>query len=685
MALIDHEGEALISDGGLAFYHPDEDVTLPGISLSGAVRVVDGIPLQDMVLGEPPEGWRWVVGPMSGPLRFLGHGAQTAVLGLDGFSHEACIAYIVSEDAVSRAVSLDLTWPGTGIIAPGLSLTPVTDREVDVGMTLAIACAPAFTGAPLTFRGETTVGGELPGGWALNAETGLLSVPTATAFAAQSVRVYAGNALGEVYVDFSVTVRTPVIPPVPALANIAPGVFEPDASPGIAVGSIWRAKAAAWSGGKPPFTDEWAFVLNGVVGAYSTTSSRAIIAADAGRVIGARARRTDSSVPPVSVTVTPAGVATIPAEPSASDYTVANSAELRAAMIAAAGFSGAKKITITGVNLGPMAALANCQKPGEPMTITAVGRSTHPSTQPTFLNTAGGSSNMLNLDRMRNIIWDGIYARNTARDGVAGHPTNPNGWPAAGPQFITCVNPQNVTWRNGVYRGWHRTGFVRESTNLRYEWCRFTECGMDDMFHANRQDGLVFWHNLYDNTDIDASREFDASGNRHSDASSIQTPSQPLPEANGRYGSRDVLAQGNTYKASTGRKQMNFWANPLGTTLADFNNPLIRHERITSRLNYILGGSVNAIFARNVKDLLIEDNVIHTFEGAQATARITLAGYGSGIVRRNVVAGIVAGNPAGSNLNQFSRTDNITISPSDRTTFGPILTAPLPCGPYAYE
>lgn len=111
---------------------------------------------------------------------------------------------------------------------PPQAVGSLEDLLLDQGAVPAsVASAPAFRGDALTFELERA-----PGGVTIDADTGVVTIATATPLAAAEIRVRASNAAGSAIVSFTVTVRSSAT------------VFDRDAS--LAEMSFLSTQAPAW-------------------------------------------------------------------------------------------------------------------------------------------------------------------------------------------------------------------------------------------------------------------------------------------------------------------------------------------------------------------------------------------------------------------------------------------------------
>lgn len=608
------------------------------------------------------------VAPRTVDYLFLRDGAEITAYG-------STLTYTIQASDVGTTISAraritDAAGAQAAFLATGSAVVPlattaptVTGTVADVSVvaqtgTGTVATAAAFSGSGLTFTlGAIT-------GWSINSGTGVVTYPRATAFAQTTATVTATNTAGSASLQFRVTVIAAMAP------NPLPN-FSPAVPPGTEIGSVWNVGGAIWAGGVGPFTLERRFLRDSVAFTNydAAASSYTIATADLGKTITAQVRRSDSGTPQQVVEVMATGSAVIPAAPTADDTFVATGPELLAAINSLKTQTGAKRIVITGENLAGIT-LPQTIKAGLPLTITTATRVSTNANNPTFRN----GNQILAQNGLRNVIFDGLSFLNTTNDGL-GFPGDP-GPPVFGQDFI------DVTFRNCRVDRYYRGINITRSTNLKYEWCDFLRTGMDDLRHFDRHNGLRVLNCFFGPPAADPVRAPQNDPSRHVDAMPIQVSSP------NQRGSNDVLVQGNTFLGYDGYRQSIFIANAEVSTLAQYNDVNKRHNNVTISFNYITSRFVNTIFCRAVNNVLIEENVIHLLAGdgpsTTNTPGIIMAGFGSGIIRNNVTPRLAASTTvAGSNLNQFTRTNN-TIT-SDDSVWAPNLTEPRPCGVYGYE
>ena len=577
---------------------------------------------------------------------------------------DAAPVTVTATDALGRKVSATFR---VTVRAPALVLTvPVGDVAATVGETRKIdvgALVTPKTGLTWTSNRPT---------WTLSA-AGVLTIPTTAVLAAAVVTVTAADAFGQsVTASFTVRVDPAAVPPM--TVTTAPR-FTPAVAPGTALGAIWNVSEGAFAGGTAPFVTDRRFLRDGVaLSAYGPVTAYAIVAADLGKTITARVRRTDSSVPPQVLTVTATGEAVIPAAAPAADFTVNTTAQLLAAMITAAGQAGPKVIACSpGKSLGGVTRLNALVKAGRAADGTNVGNrvtiiSADRKNPATFVDKG------FEMTSADGFTFDGLFFQNTREDGVGiGWPTGDNAF-----QMRDCAN---ITVRNCTFSDWQDACNVTRGKNYVYEWNRWQRIGKDSCRFFDRNVNVVVQNNTFTDPRVDTTRNQE--GPRHPDYLSLQLA------ATSQRGNVGVVIRRNFFRTLNHYHQGIFVANDE----AKVDHNLYKHVGITITENWLIAAHINTIFVGGAEDVLVERNVVRTFPPgfgksgvwdptSKSQPKIGFNQIVKGVARDNVGPWAVSV----SNLDAKSvltRTNN-TTDPSETVTPAG-MAAPFPHGPYAYE
>lgn len=350
-----------------------------------------------------------------------------------------------------------------------------------------------------------------------------------------------------------------------------------------------------------------------------------------------------------------------------ADYTVSNSTDLVAAMVAAAASGGGKVIAMQPGNYGSISR-ANLINTGARITIRPVDT----ASPPVFLNAE------TTLNGLRGFTFDGIVWRQTTRDA--------NGYPAIGLNAVRIDGSTDVTFRNCTFDGYHRLFYAVGSTRLTIEWCQARRCGMDAFSIYRHHIDFTFQNNLINDWLIDASR---AQGDGfHPDALQFATNRTN----NAILGALRATIQDNIFSGPLSYCQSIFMGNESvradGTGSAAVNG----HKDVIVRRNYIESRHIHGITIEGGVNFLIEGNLLRIVNpgapnGQGATGWPDI-GIGhetvSGIVRNNVKP--VSSNnpvwvyPSGTSLPAGVSTSN---NVRNATAVPPGWVMPL-AGPYAY-
>lgn len=563
-----------------------------------------------------------------------------------------------------------------------------------------VETAPAFAGENLSFSAE---------GFAIDARTGVLSLPVDAPVSGGIVTIAARNSGGAATAELRYTVEgapgrtlgagdvtvlrslwrpagqsvtfSPEIA-FPGLANETVQAIEFTNDPAGAAAPVWhpvRAKAGA--------AGVWQlFDRNDPVGAGQADA--ALWGPATPRTGRLRFRWRRYAAQEWSAVSTTFDVPAVVVKEPPADFTVSNRTELLAAMTAAA--SGKVIAMQPGTYAGSLS-FTNKNKGNPGITIRPVDR----ANPPVILN------GTIDVSGSTGITFDGLLIRMTIKDtSSAYYGSGPYLYPASrsvgGFNGADVENSTRITFRNCVFEGHHIAIDGSFTKNLVIEYCHITGCGMDSIRCYNTNEGFTLRHTLFDAPNVDLVRATadNADGAaRHPDFLQFANS-----ETSNYAGNSSFLIENNAFYASYGYHQSIFLYNEKcsrgsGTLAANgHNNGVIRG-------NYIESRHVHGITLSGTGNVLVENNLIRSKPpasvpnalGAVNPPDITITGTVSGaqptgIVRNNVMP--VRSGHGDDDLRRLASTSSqafLTRTGNKRSaTAEPVgWTMPL-VGPYAY-
>lgn len=572
-----------------------------------------------------------------------------------------------------------------------------------------VETAPAFAGENLSFSAE---------GFAIDARTGVLSLPVDAPVSGGIVTIAARNSGGAATAELRYTVegapgRTLGASDVTVLRSLwRPAgqsvTFSPEiAFPGLAgetvqaieftndaIGAaapVWHpVRAKAGAAGVWQLFDRNDPVAAGQADAalWGPTTPRT------GRL---RFRWRTSQLHPWSDAGSTLAVPTVVAREPEANFTVSNRAELLAAMTAAV---NGDVIAMNPGNYTGSITFQNKNKGNPGITIRPVNR----ANPPVFLNSH------MDVEDSTGITFDGIIFRQTTKDTqTAWYGNGPYLYPAdtasGGTRALTLHGSTRIKLRNCRFEGYHSTVYGRGTTDWVIEYCHFTGCGMDNIRAYNRNERLIIRNNRFDLPNVDYARATanTADGDaRHPDQIQFANSVNDL-------GTTNFEIVDNYFDSGYGYVQsifcFNEWTSRSGTGTPSLaanghNNGIIRG-------NYVESRHIHGIFISGAQNILVEGNLIRSKGpssrandvGAANPPQIGVSAamnancHSTGIVRNNIHP--PNGGLGDNNLYLFPRNVSTQLNASEASltrtgnvrsnTAVPVGWTMPAVGPYAYE